>query len=408
MDNENENIPSPLNGDEDAKSFAELLAETEVGKDRLKPGQRVDAVIVKITPEWIFLDLGGKTEGYLDRREMADENGDVSVKEGDIIRAYFLSSKHNEKLFTTKVGSGEAGRSFLEDAWRNHIPIEGIVAREMKGGFEVKVAGGDTRSFCPYSQMGIRRDENSASFVGKRLTFHIVEFGDRGRNIVLSRREILKQEEEQLKESLKKSLTEGMTVKGKIVSIQKFGAFMDIGGIQGLIPISEIGWSRVENINDYLSVGQEVEAVITKLDWERNRISLSLKETMADPWDDVDKKYNVGSVHTGRVTSMMKFGAFVTLEPGIDGLIHISKLKFDKRTKDAPSLTIGQSIDVQIESIDKAAKRMSLTLASAAKELEEEKKDAEDYSRYLGKPARSLGSLHDLLKEKFPQKGKER
>ncbi|MBN1380736.1 MAG: 30S ribosomal protein S1 [Deltaproteobacteria bacterium] len=397
-----------LTDTDETKSFADLLAETEIGKDWLQPGQKVEAKIVKITSDWIFLDLGGKSEGYLDRRELNDEDGHIDLKEGDTIRAYFLSSRNNEKLFTTKVGGGEAGRTYLEDAWQNGIPIEGFIEKEIKGGYEVKIAG-DMRSFCPYSQMGLKKDETPDDYIGKHLLFNIVEYGEKGRNIILSRKEILKEEEKKHKELLKQSLQEGMTVKGRITSIRKFGAFMDVGGIQGLIPISEIGWSRVSDINEHLSVGQEVEALILKLDWDSDRISLSLKETLADPWDNVDKKYLVGTIHMGRVTSMTKFGAFVSLEAGIDGLLHISKLKADKKVKGSkPFLTIDQSLNVQIEAVDKASKRISLALASGDDDSPgKAKEDEDDYRRYLSKPAKSLGSFQELLKDKFPAKRKE-
>jgi len=410
MDNENKttNESNELTETEETKSFAELLAESEIGNNRLKPGQKVEVVIVKITPEWIFLDVGGKSEGHLDRRELNDEEGNATVKEGDRIQAYFLSSRNNEKLFTTKVSGGEAGRAYLEDAWRSGIPIEGIIEKEIKGGYQIKIAG-DMRGFCPYSQMGLRKDENAADYIGKRLPFNIVEYGERGKNVVVSRKAILKEEQEKQKEFIRQSLQEGMTVKGKIVSIQKFGAFMDLGGVQGLIPISEIGWSRVEDIKDHLTIGQEIQAVILKLDWEKDRISLSLKSTLADPWDDIDKKYLIGAVHTGRVRSMTKFGAFVALEPGIDGLLHISKLKGDKKAKSAaPSLVMDQDIEVQIEAVDKAAKRISLSLPTTAQEAEETKqRDEDDYRKYMGKSAKSLGSLQDLLKDKFPGNGKD-
>jgi len=177
----------------DDKSFAELLAENEPEMDRMKPGQRVEAVIVKITPEWIFLDIGGKHEGHLDRKEMLDEAGNLKVKEGDTVRAYFLSSRQNEKLFTTKLSKGDAGRALLEDAWKSGIPVEGIVEKEIKGGFEVKIAG-IARGFCPFSQMSITRVANAADFVGKRLNFIILEYNERGRNVILSRRPILEEE----------------------------------------------------------------------------------------------------------------------------------------------------------------------------------------------------------------------
>lgn len=384
------------------KSFAELLGESEPDSGWLKPGQRVEAMIVKITPEWVFIDVGGKHEGYLDRKEFLDAEGEMTVKEEDTVRAYFLSSQHNEKLFTTKVGAGEAGRAFLEDAARGGIPVEGLVEREVKGGFEIKVGGG-SRGFCPFSQMGLVRAESPANWVGQRLTFKIIEFGERGRNIVLSRRAILEEEQAKVREGLKASLKEGMPVKGKIVSVQKFGAFADIGGIQALIPISEIAWEHVTDIGERLSVGQEVEAVILKLDWEGNRISLSLRSNLPDPWERVEKEFPVGASFTGTVARLTKFGAFVTLLPGVDGLVHISKLGKGKRiTHPSEVLAEGQSVAVKIEAIDRENKRISL--APLGDTEEETAEELEDYQKYVGKAPGSFGSLGDALQKKMDAK----
>ena len=384
------------------KSFAELLGESEPDSGWLKPGQRVEAMIVKITPEWVFIDVGGKNEGYLDRKEFLDAEGNLNVKEGDMVRAYFLSSQHNEKLFTTKVGAGEAGRAFLEDAARSGIPVEGLVEREVKGGFEIKMGGG-SRGFCPFSQMGLVRVETPANWVGQRLTFKILEFGERGRNIVLSHRAILEEEQAKVREGLKASLKEGMPVKGKIVSVQKFGAFADIGGIQALIPISEIAWEHVTDIHERLSVGQEVEAVILKLDWENNRISLSLRSNLPDPWERVEKEFPAGASFTGTVVRLTKFGAFVTLLPGVDGLVHISRLGKGKRiTHPSEVLAEGQSIAVKIEQIDRENKRISLAPLGDAEE--ESAEELDDYQKYMGKPPGSFGSLGDALQKKIDAK----
>lgn len=397
---EENNRSMEVEGDE--KSFAELLGESEPDSGWLKPGQRVEAIIVKITPEWVFIDVGGKHEGYLDRKEFLDAEGKPTVKEGDMIRAYFLSSQHNEKLFTTKVGAGEAGRAFLEDAARGGIPVEGLVEREVKGGFEIKVGGG-SRGFCPFSQMGLVRAETPAHWIGQRLAFKIIEFGERGRNIVLSHRAILEEEQAKVREGLKAFLKEGMPVKGKIVSVQKFGAFVDIGGIQALIPISEIAWEHVTDISERLSVGQEVDGVILKLDWENNRISLSLRSSLPDPWERVEKEFPVGGSFTGTVARLTKFGAFVTLLPGVDGLVHISKLGKGKRiTHPSEVLAEGQSIAVKIENIDRENKRISLVpLGDAEEETAEE---LEDYQKYVGKAPGSFGSLGDALQKKMGAK----
>jgi len=393
------------NGEEGGEDFARMLAESPMEREWFRPGQKVEALIVKITPDWIFLDLGGKSEGYLDRREFQDEEGNLSVREGDTVKAYFLSSRQNEKLFTTKIGSGEAGRAYLEDAWRERIPVEGLVEKEVKGGFEVRIAG-LARGFCPYSQMGLTRLENAGDLVGKHVTFLIIEFGEQGRNIILSHRAILEEELRQKQEELRASLQEGMVVRGRVASIQKFGAFIDIGGFQGLLHISEIGWGRVEDIHEVLTPGQELDVAIVKLDWAQDRVTLSLKETQPDPWERVETDYPEGSSQKGKVVRLTKFGAFVTLRDGVDGLIHISRLGAGKRiSHPSEVVSLGQSLMVRIEKVEKGNRRVSLSLA-ADDHGETEKAEEEDYQRYVGKNATSLGSLGDILSGKLPPKGK--
>ena len=245
------------------ENFADMFEKSFKKQGRLEPGQMVEAMIVKISGDWIFLDLGGKGEGYLDRKEMADEAGNLTVKEGDTVRAYFMSSDNNEMHFTTKIGSGPGKQTQIEDAWRNHIPVEGTIAKEIKGGFEIRI-GGSVRAFCPFSQMGIRREESQADYIGKSLSFMIVEYGEDGRNIVLSRKSILEDERRGKKQELRTTLKEGMKVRGKVTSLQKFGAFVDICGIEGLLPVSDISWTRPENVRDILSLGPDVEGIIKK------------------------------------------------------------------------------------------------------------------------------------------------
>jgi small subunit ribosomal protein S1 len=379
------------------KSFAELLEERPPDPGWLKPGEKVEAAIVKITPEWVFLDLGGKSEGYLDVRELLDGEGNVKVKEGDVISAYFLSSRQNEKLFTTRVGTGEAGRAYLEDAWRNGIPVEGTVDKEVKGGFEIRIAG-SVRGFCPFSQMGLTRVEDTKALQGRTLSFKILEYGEKGRNIILSNRALLEEERRKEKESLKASLSEGMTVAGKVVSILDFGAFVDIGGIQGLLPASEVSWDRSADIRDQLTIGKEIDVTIIRLDLNKDRITLSLKKNLPDPWEEVGRKYPEGSVHMGRIARLTKFGAFVTIGPGVDGLVHVSKLGGGKRIshpKDA--VTEGQLLEVKVEAVDSGKKRVSLVPVGA--DRAEAKPDREeDYRSYLSTGTRSMGKLGDVLK----------
>jgi small subunit ribosomal protein S1 len=377
-------------------------------KDFLKPGQKVEAIIVKITQDWIFLDLGGKSEGYLDRKELTDDEGNCSVKEGDSINAYFLSSKHNEKLFTTKIGTGDSARIYIEEVWRNGIPIEGIVEKEIKGGFEIKLAG-DMRGFCPYSQIGLQRSANAKDYIGRRLPFRITEYGERGRNIILSARAILEEQKKKEEDARRAELHEGMLVQGTVVSIRDFGAFLDIGGLQGLLPISEIGWDRVEDIYGRLSVGQTLDVIITKLDMQNNRVSLSLKQTLSDPWNEVEAKYPEGTFHTGTIVRLTKFGAFVNLGPGVDGLIHISKLGKGKRiAHPSDAVKEGQVFVVRIDGIDKDQKRISLAIPEAEarddKTRKSEKESVEDFREYVDKAQTSMGSFGDIMKRKLEKK----
>lgn len=386
------------------KSFAELFEETHMRKDFLKPGQKIESVIVKITQDWIFLDLGGKSEGYLDRKELTDDNGNLTVKEGDPVTAYFLSSKHNEKLFTTKIGAGDSARTYIEEVWRNGIPIEGIVEKEIKGGFEIKLAG-DMRGFCPYSQISLQRSGNAKDYIGRRLPFRITEYGERGRNIILSARAILEEQRKKEEEARKAELKEGMLVQGTVVAVRDFGAFLDIGGLQGLLPISEIGWDRVEDIHERLSVGQALDVVITKLDWQNNRVSLSLKQTLSDPWNEVEAKYPEGTFHMGTVVRLAKFGAFINLGPGVDGLLHISKLGKGKRiAHPSEAVKEGEVIEVRVDGIDKDQKRITLSIPEAevrdGRTLKSEKEPEDDIREYVDKTQASLGSFGDIMKRK--------
>jgi small subunit ribosomal protein S1 len=388
------------------ENFAEMFEKSFKKQGRLEPGQMVEAMIVKISPEWVFLDLGGKGEGYLDKKELMDQEGKLSVKEGDTIRAYFVSSGNNEMHFTTKIGSGPGKQSQIEDAWNNQIPVEGTISKEIKGGFEVKI-GGSVRAFCPFSQMGIRRDENQAEYIGKSMTFKIVEYREDGRNIVLSRKSILEEENRSRKDALRAAIKEGMKVRGKVTSIQNFGAFVDIGGIEGLLPISEIAWSRTEKVSDILSAGQEVEVIIKKLDWDNNKFSFSLKDTLPDPWDRAVDAYPIGSYHSGRVARLAAFGAFVTLKEGIDGLIHISKLGAGRRINHPREvLKEGQTVEVMIEAVDRASRKLALALAEISRAEKAEAETLRDYKQQTSAAPQSMGSLGDLLKTKMEQKKK--
>jgi small subunit ribosomal protein S1 len=397
----------PVDGANSEESFAVLFEKSYKKQGRLEPGQMVEAMIVKITGEWIFLDLGGKGEGYLDKKEMMDEAGNLTVREGDTVRTYFVSSENNEMHFTAKIGTGPGKQSQLEDAWRNGIPVDGSVVKEMKGGFEIKIAG-SVRAFCPFSQMGIRREEQQADFIGRSLSFKIIEYGEGGRNIVVSRKPILENERQAKVAALKETLQEGAKVEGTVTSIQKFGAFVDVGGIEGLLPVSEIAWSRTEKVSDILSVGQAVEVIVKKLDWENQRFSFSLKDAMPDPWEQVVDAFPIGSYHTGVVSRLAPFGAFVTLKAGVDGLIHISKLGAGRRINHPREVVKeGQNVEVKVEAVERGQRKLSLSLAEISREEEEAAATLQQYKERASAAPQNMGTLGELLKAKMEKKEKK-
>ena len=358
------------NPDLNANDLAKMYEQSFSGFTSFKPGQAIETEVVSISKDSVFLQLNGKSEGIIDREELADENGTLKVKVGDRIKAFFLKAEGGELRFTTRISGKEAGARMLVQAFRGNLPVEGLVEKEIKGGYDVKI--GDFRAFCPYSMMGERRSDDTAEYVGKRLPFKIKEFGDNGRSILVSNRAIHEEARQERLEALKKDLHEGMIVKGTIASIQPYGAFVDLGGLQALLPVSEISRSRVEDIHAVLEVGQEIEAEILQLDWERERISLSMKSLIADPWDSAAERYPLGSKHAGKVVRLADFGAFVSLEPGIDGLVHDSEL--NKASGSGPrgglSLKLGQELSVEILGVDRDRKRISLKPASTAEEDE--------------------------------------
>lgn len=389
--------------DEPEEDFAAML-EASLGHKtapKLEPGQKVRAKVLAFSGDWVFLDVGQKGEGILERKDVLDEQGQPTLAVGDEVEVYFLSRAGGELRFALRIGAA-GGRNELEEAWRSGIPVDGRVEKEIKGGFEIRLAG-QTRAFCPFSQMGLRRTEAPEEWLGRGLPFRITQYSEQGRNIVVSHRALLEEERAQQRAALRDTLREGMTVSGRVSSLRDFGAFVDIGGIEGLLPISEIAWGRVEDVRSVLQEGQEIEVVIKSIDWEQNRFSFSRKDTLADPWDQAVQNFPEGSVHAGRVSRLAPFGAFVTLTEGIDGLIHISKLAAGKRiSHPREAVKEGQQIDVRIEGVDRAAKRLSLVPAAQSEAVESTEADIRAFLNTAS--SGTMGTLGDLIKKKQEKK----
>ncbi len=346
---------------EDSEDFASLFEATQrTSLNSSAADNKIVADIVSIGDEWIFVDIGGKTEGMISKGEFQNDAGEMTVKKGDPITAYIIRKTDGEILLSRKMtmaASSEAAR----EAFQRRIPVDGLVMEERKGGFSVKVFG--KMAFCPYSQIDLVSGVPAEQYIGQKLSFKITEYSDRGKNIVLSRRKMLEEERQARVEELKNILKVDDVVSGSVKRIEPFGAFIDIGGIEGLAPISEVAWGRVENISDVLSTDQIITVKIINLDWERNRISLSLKQAMEDPWDSVAVKYSSGSIVRGHITRLTNFGAFLELEPGVDGLIHISNLGQGKRISHPREVvSTGMSVEARVISVDPEGKRIGLEI----------------------------------------------
>lgn len=392
--------------EDDQEDFSALFEASQSSQDtRIQRDSKTEGTVVSIGSEWVFVDIGGKTEGAIAREELLDEKGELTAKIGDTITAYVVSTKAGEILLSMKM-TAAASEDALRGAHRSGVPVEGLVIEERKGGYSVNILG--KQAFCPFSQIDLQSGGSPADYVGKRFAFRIAEYSDRGRNIVISRKVLLEEERRQKAEELKKSLKAGDEVTGTVQKLASFGAFVDIGGVEGLIPMSELAWFRVGEASDILREGQTVTVRILNLDWAHNRISLSLKQTLEDPWTTVAERYPEETVLEGTVTKLMNFGAFVQLEPGVEGLIHISNLGAGRRINHPKEVVSeGDKVEVRVISVDQGARRVGLELrhpggeeSSEAVELHEgdvvigEVDSIKDYGVFVALPGGKSGLLH--------------
>jgi small subunit ribosomal protein S1 len=350
------------------EDFAALFEKESRMPERLDPGQKIRTTVISISGEMVYVDLGGKSEGVIDLGEFQKEDGMTSVREGQEIEAYFLSVQNGAKRLTTRLrGHSTLDVAEIRDAFHAAIPVTGKVKSAIKGGYEVTVAG--VRCFCPFSQMDLKVSKDSDLYLGQTFSFKVLEYENDGRNIVLSRRALLQEERQAQIERFKETLTVGMELKGTVRSVQNFGAFVDLGSVDGLIPSSEIGWDRAERPENVLAVGQEVTARIIGIDWAKNRLTLSLKAMQDDPWQTGADRYSVDDRVKGVIVRLAPFGAFVNLEPGIDGLIHISQLGAGRHVHHPKEVVeVGQVVEPYVLAVDKQNRKISLSLEQQTKE----------------------------------------
>jgi small subunit ribosomal protein S1 len=351
------------------ESFAELFESYSNGMNEdLQVGDMVSGRVISIGRDAVFLDTGTKIDGAVDKSELLDENGDLPYSEGDTIELYVISMTESE-VHLSKALSGIGGLQMLMDAYNNRIPVEGSVTEPCKGGFRVDIL--QRSAFCPISQMDLKYVDTPESYKGNSYQFLITQFDEKGRNIVVSRRRLLEKEQQEAMKTFYKEVSTGDVLNGIVTRVMPYGAFVELAsGIEGMVHISELGWSRVEKTEDVIKPGDPVTVkVLSMKPAEKQgfmKISLSMKQVLDDPWTSVADNYQPGDKVTGRVTRCMKFGAFVEIGPGIEGLVHISEMSYVKRILDpADVVTEGETVTITIKEIDTQKRRVSLSIRDA-------------------------------------------
>ena len=345
---------------DDSEDFATLFARQEATGPALQVGQAVKGRVFHITGEAVFVDVGGKGEAWIDATELTDEQGKLRVKVGDEVEATVVKTGDETRL-SYKLQRGAQARQALAMAHESGMAVEGKVAAVIKGGYEVTVAG--LRAFCPFSQMDLRRVDTAEEYVGRVLEFRITRYGENGRNIVLSRRQILEIQAAKDAEETRKKLAVGAVLPGTVASLAEFGAFVDLGGVQGLVPVSEISHARVGRPADRLRIGDTVTVKVLRIDDERGKITLSLKALEGDPWVAVPGALRERQVVRCRAARMTEFGMFVELLPGVDGLLHTSEIPRSRQGAMREAAAAGAEITVMIIAIDMEKHRIALALA---------------------------------------------
>ena len=341
------------------EDFAAMFEASTLAK-RLDPGELVEGRIVSIGPEVALVDVGRKGEAVMDIGELKNDAGEFEVALGDRIKAMVVSTQRGLALSRRLAGATASDEQF-ETAFQSGLPVEGKVERAVKGGYEVRI--GRRRAFCPISQIDLRGADASAH-EGHVYQFRIIEYKEGGANVVVSRRALLEEEQRVNAAKLRDKIVPGAVLTGRVASVREFGAFVDLGaGVQGLLHVSEMAWSRVSNPAEMVKAGEEITVKVLRVDGEKQKISLGLKQLSADPWTRVPEAYKVGQRLPGRVTRVAEFGAFVELEPGVEALAHASTFAPTGRSGGWSSqVAAGTTGTFEILTIDLEQKRIGVAL----------------------------------------------
>jgi small subunit ribosomal protein S1 len=361
--------PIDENTKKEQQTMADLLDSYAPEKgSAIQVGDKIAGKIISIGRESIFVDTGHKIDGVVDADELLDETGELPYAIGDTLELYVVSLRGGEIKLSRAI-SGIGGLNMLQDAYENAIPIEGKVSETIKGGFSVEVM--KRRAFCPISQIDTLYVEHPEDYVGQTFHFLITELEENAKNIVISRRVLLEQEQEKAKKVFFETLSIGSVYEGRVSNIMPYGAFIELfPGVEGMVHISEISWSRLASPDEILNTGDMVTVKV--IDSQTNeatgekKLSLSMKQIEADPWETITQRLTFGDKIHGKVTRCMDYGCFVEIEPGIEGLVHISEMSYAQRVNKPQDLVSqGDIVDVMIKEIDPEKKRISLSMKDA-------------------------------------------
>ncbi len=366
-----------LNKDIDNQEIATNEEEGELNYENtfadVKEGAIVEGIVAKVDSNEILVDIGYKSDGIIPINELSNvafESPGEIVDVGDKIHVYIikLEDKNGNVILSKKKADAMNTWNFIEETYNNQSDLEGEVIEVVKGGVLANI--NSIKGFIPASHLDLKYVPDLSVFIGQKLKLRVLEIDSKKNRVVLSHRLILEREREELKEKTWATIEEGQTIKGVVKRLTDFGAFVDIGGVDGLIHISDLAWHKIKHPSEIVNEEQEVDVLVLKVDKERGRISLGLKQTMPNPWDDLDKKYKIGSIIEGKIVKLVSFGAFIEVEPGVEGLVHISQISQEHISNPGDVLTTGDIVKVKIMDINTKEKRMSLSIKEAQDENE--------------------------------------
>ena len=349
------------------ESFAELFEASQANLAKLKPGAIVSGVVVEVRGDVVVINAGLKSEGIVPIEQFRNDAGEIDVGVGDQVKVALDSIENGfgETILSREKAKRAMVWDELEEALEKNETITGRISGKVKGGFTVDIK--DVRAFLPGSLVDVRPVRDPAYLEGKELEFKLIKLDRKRNNVVVSRRAVVESEHSEEREQLMDKLQEGAILKGVVKNLTDYGAFVDLGGIDGLLHITDMAWKRVRHPSEVVNVGDELDVRVLKFDRERNRVSLGLKQLGEDPWDNIARRYPANSRVFGKVSNVTDYGAFVEIEPGVEGLVHVSEMDWtNKNVNPSKVVQVGDEVEVMVLDVDEERRRISLGMKQVA------------------------------------------